>query len=104
MEFWGKKINVSKEAAQIQVDIIKTFSSEKRAKIALDVANFGIMQTRKWIKSNHPTFCEEEVTLEFIRLMHYKRGKLTAEAWEHIQKVMAERIKLAKAKTSLSKQ
>ena len=49
MEFWNNKINVSKEAAQKQIEIINSFSPQKRLKIALDFTNMSVDQTRKWI-------------------------------------------------------
>ncbi|MCB0593142.1 MAG: hypothetical protein KDD28_03570, partial [Phaeodactylibacter sp.] len=69
MEFWNKKINVSKESAEQQIAIINKFSSEKRLSIALDFANFGIGRTREWIRNSNPSFSELEVNLEFVRLM-----------------------------------
>lgn len=93
MDFWNKKINVSKEAAELQIAIINTFSSEKRMKIALDFANMGIDQTRKWIKTQHPHYSEQEITLEFVRLLYYKTGEMSEEYWLFYQKVMLERIK-----------
>lgn len=42
MDFWGSKIDVSREAASRQIDIINRFSAEKRFKIELDVANMDI--------------------------------------------------------------
>lgn len=93
MDFWNKKINVSKEAAQLQVAIINTFSSEKRMRIALDFANLGVDQTRKWIKKNNPNFSELEITLEFVRLMSYEKGEITKLHWEFYKKEMEKKIK-----------
>ena len=42
MEFWNHKVNVSREAAAMQIEVINTFPAEKRMKIALDFANLGI--------------------------------------------------------------
>ena len=70
MAFWNEKINVSKEAAKRQVEIVNSFPSEKRMKIALDFANLGVEQTRTWIKKNNPAFSELEITLEFVRLLY----------------------------------
>lgn len=93
MAFWTEKINVSKEAAQRQVKIVNSFSSEKRMKIALDFANLGVQQTRTWIKNNNPTFSGLEITLEFVRLMYYESGEMPKEAWMVYKKVMEKRIK-----------
>jgi len=79
MDFWGKKINVTEEAARRQVAIINTFSAEKRFKIALDFANMGIDQTHRWIKEQHPEFSDLEVRLEFVRLMYYETGRMEEE-------------------------
>lgn len=93
MEYWSNQTNVSKEAAQQQIAIINTFSSEKRFKIALDFANFGIERTREWIKQNHPEYSELEVTLEFVRLIHYQTGQMTEEHWAFYEKEMQKKIK-----------
>lgn len=92
-EFWGKKVNVSREAAAMQVAIYRTFSSEKRFQMALDVANMGIKNTRAWIKRNNPHFCEEEISLEFVRLMSYEMGKIDEAHWQHFKKGMEKRIR-----------
>ena len=76
MDFWNNKVGVSKEAAEMQISIIKTFSSDKRMRIALDFANLSIGQTREWIKNSNPNFSELEITLEFVRLMYYETGKM----------------------------
>lgn len=93
MDYWGEKINVSKEAASRQVAIINSFSPEKRFKIALDFANTGISQTFAWIRSTHPEFSELEVRLEFVRLLYYETGKIRQEHWDHYKKVMENRIR-----------
>jgi len=93
MDFWNHKINVSQTAAQQQIDIINTFSSKKRMKIALDFASMGIEQTRQWIKDNHPHFSELEVTLEFVRIIYFEKGEMTKEHWEFYQKKMQSKIK-----------
>ncbi|NUQ26595.1 MAG: hypothetical protein HUU34_21830 [Saprospiraceae bacterium] len=93
MEFWGKKVNVSKEAAQLQVAIINTFEPEKRFRIALDFANFGIDQTRTWIKEQHPYYSELEVTLAFVKLIYYDAGSMSEEHWQFYKRVMEKKIK-----------
>ena len=93
MDFWNNKVGVSKEAAAMQVAIIKTFSPEKRMKIALDFANLGIDRTRAWIKENNPNFSENEVTLEFVRLIYYNTGEMPETQWNFYYKTMQERIK-----------
>ena len=93
MEFWGKKINVSKEAASQQVAIIKKFSPEKRMKIALEFANLGINQTREWIRKNNPHFSVLEINLEFVNLMYYQTGEMEEEVWSFYQQKMKEKIK-----------
>lgn len=89
MDYWG---NASMEAAKRQIAITSAFSSEKRFKIALDFANFGVDQTQKWIKSKHPEFSELEVRLEFVRLMSYETGRISEEHWHHFKKIMEDRI------------
>jgi len=93
MDFWNKKVNVSKEAAQQQIAIIKTFSSEKRLRIALDFANLGISQTRAWIKRSNSNYSELEITLEFVRLLYYEKGEMTETHWIFYQKTMKEKIR-----------
>lgn len=93
MDFWNKRINVSREAAQKQVSIIKSFSSEKRMKIALDFANLGISRTRDWIKSRHPDYSELEVTLEFVRLVYHSTGRMSEKEWLFYKEKMEQRIK-----------
>lgn len=93
MVFWNEKINVSKEAAKRQVEIVNSFPSEKRMKIALDFANLGVEQTRTWIKKNTPAFSELEITLEFVRLLYYENGDMQEEAWTVYRKVMEKRIR-----------
>lgn len=93
MDFWGEKIDVNEEAASRQVAIITSFPSEKRLAIALDFANLGVDQTMAWIRSNHPEFSELEVRLEFVRLLSYKRGKISEEHWQHFKSVMEDRIR-----------
>ncbi|MCB9038233.1 MAG: hypothetical protein H6557_16585 [Lewinellaceae bacterium] len=93
MEFWNKKINVSKESAEQQIAIINKFSSEKRLSIALDFANFGIGRTREWIRNSNPSFSELEVNLEFVRLMYYETGEITEEYWQFYSEAMKEKIR-----------
>ncbi len=93
MDFWNHKVNVSKEAAQRQIEIINTFSPEKRMKIALDFGNLGIDQTRNWIKRQHPGYSELEVTLEFVRLMYYETGQMSEEVWRFFHRKMKQKIK-----------
>ena len=92
MDFWNHKVNVSKEAAERQIAIINTFPPEKRMKIAIDFAEFGISRTREWIKKNNPNLSERGVTLEFVRLMHYEKGHITQEHWEFYKKKMTQKI------------
>ena len=93
MDFWNKKIGVSKEAAEMQISIINTFSSEKRMKIALDFANLGVNRTREWIKQTNPNYSELEVTLEFVKLVYYQTGKMAEDKWNFYKKQMQELIK-----------
>lgn len=93
MEFWGHKLNVSKAAAEKQIEIINTFSSAKRFKIAIDFANLGIDQTRAWIKKNNPNFSELEVTLEWVRITYYQKGEMSEEIWQFYSGKMQEKIK-----------
>ena len=93
MEFWGNKVNVSKEAAAMQIQIVNSFSAEKRMKIALDFSNLGISRTREWIKENNPAYSDLEVTLEFVRLMYYETGQMTEEVWNFYRKEMEDKIR-----------
>lgn len=93
MEFWNYKVNVSKEAAQQQIRIVNTFSSEKRMKIALNFANLGVDQTREWIRRSNPSFSELEIKLEFVRLTYYETGKMSKDYWEYFKTQMGDRIK-----------
>ncbi|MEM6395401.1 MAG: hypothetical protein AAF741_03575 [Bacteroidota bacterium] len=58
-EFWGNKVNVTREAAAQQVAIWKSFSSEKRARLAGEMISWGVQRTRDFIKEKHPYFSEE---------------------------------------------
>jgi hypothetical protein len=93
MEFWNNKVNVSKEAATLQIQIIKSFSPEKRMKIALDFSNMGISRTREWIQKNNPNYSELEVTLAFVRLMYFETGQMTAETWDFYKSEMEKKIR-----------
>jgi hypothetical protein len=93
MDFWNKKVNVSEEAARRHVQIYSSFPPEKRLKIALDFANMGIAQTRAWIKRNHPGFSELEITLEFVRLIHFEEGNLDKDTWLYFKQKMEEKIR-----------
>ena len=93
MEFWGNKINVSRESAEIQVSIYKNFPKEKRFATALEFANFGVEGTREWIKNQNPFMSELELNLEFVRLMYYETGEMIDSDWEFFKKVMSEKIK-----------
>ena len=79
MGYWGKRINVSKEAAIKQVAIINNLSKEKRCEMAFSICNFGISRTHQWIKSQYPEFSELEVRLEFVGLMCYKDSSMKEE-------------------------
>ena len=93
MEFWNHKVNVSREAAAMQIEVINTFPAEKRMKIALDFSNLGISRTRDWIKENHPDYSELEVTLEFVRLMYYETKQMSEEVWNFYRTEMEEKIR-----------
>lgn len=94
MDFWKNKINVSKESAEKQIQIINSFSEEKRLKIALDFANLGISRTREWITENNKQFSELEVNLEFVRLMYYENGEISEDHWNHYKKKMEDKIRI----------
>lgn len=91
MEYWGKKIHVSREIAAQQVAIYRSFPPEKRLQIALDFGNMAITRTREWIKSKHPEFSEREITLEYVRLIHFESGELPAKTW-HFYKMQMEKL------------
>ncbi len=93
MEFWNKTVNVSEEAARLQIGIIKQFPSKKRMKIALDFCNMGVSQTRAWIKKNNPQYSELEISLAFVKIMYHENGEMDKNTWLHYQKVMREKIK-----------
>ncbi|MEM9991502.1 MAG: hypothetical protein AAF738_07030 [Bacteroidota bacterium] len=93
MGFWGEKVNVSREAAAQQINIISSFSAEKRMKIALDFANLGVNRTRTWIKENNPSFSEHEITLEWVKLMYYERGEMQEETWKFYETTMKKKIR-----------
>ena len=93
MDFWNKKINVSKEAATMQIAVINKFSSEKRMKIALDFANLGVDRTREWIQESHPSYSEIEISLEFVKRMYFETGEMPEEQWNFYRERMEEKIK-----------
>lgn len=96
MDYWGKKVNVSKAAAKQQVAIIEQLPSKKRFEIALQFAEMGIAQTRKWIKKNNPHFTEMEITLEFVRITAFETGRISPEHWAHFKAGMEKRIERLK--------
>lgn len=93
MDYWGNKIHITEEAARRHVAIYASFPSEKRFKLALEFAEYGIQGTRDWIRKNHPEYSELEVRLEFIRLAYYETGKLSDSHWQHCQSVMTDKIR-----------
>lgn len=93
MDFWGNKINVTRDAAEIQVSVYKRFTKEKRFSIALEFANLGVEGTKEWIRKKNPYTSELEVNLEFVRLMYYEMGKMSKSEWIFYKKVMDEKIK-----------
>lgn len=93
MDFWKNKINVSKKAAKKQVEIINSFSADKKIKIALDFANLGVDRTRQWIKESNPNYSDLEITLEFVKLIYYDTGQMKEDKWRHFKKIMEEKIK-----------
>lgn len=93
MDFWNEKINVSEEAARLQVSIVSNFDPEKKSRIAFEFSNFGISQTRKWIKSQNPWYSDLEINLEFVRIMYYETGQISDQHWNFYKQVMVEKIK-----------
>ena len=93
MDFWGKKVNVSMEAAARQVAIINSLPHERRLQIALEFTNMGFERTFEWIRSTHPEFSEWEVKLEFVRLMYYESGEMSEEHWQHVKSTYEEIIR-----------
>ncbi len=45
-----------------------------------------------WIKEQHPSFSELEVTLEFVP-MSYEAGEIEDWHWEQVQRIMAPKIR-----------
>ena len=86
MDFWNHKVNVSEEAARLQINIVKGFPAKKRLKIALDFANMGIQQTRRWIKKSNPYLSDLEVNLEFVRIMYFETGEMPDSQWSFFKK------------------
>lgn len=93
MDFWNNKVNVSKEAAEQQIAIINTFSSEKKMKIALDFANMSVDRTREWIRESNPNMTELEVNLEWVRLIYYEKGEMTENHWKFYKQKMEAKIR-----------
>lgn len=93
MDYWSKKINVSKAAAEHQISIINTFPAKKRMKIALDFGNMSVKRTRDWIKESNPNYSELEVNLEWVKLMYYQQGEMTERQWNFYEETMKEKIK-----------
>jgi len=93
MEFWNHKINVSKEAATRQVEIINKLPSKKRMKIAMDFANMGVNRTRDWIKEINPNLSGLELNLAFVKIMYYENGTMTEDTWNFYKSKMEKKIK-----------
>ena len=92
MDFWGKVVNVSEEAARQQINITRAFSPEKKAKIASDFLSYGIQGTRNWIANKNPYFSDLEITLEFVRSQYYETGQMSEDHWEFFRKIMEKKI------------
>lgn len=60
--------------------------------LATQFFNFGVLGTRKWIKEQHPSFSELEVTLEFVR-MSYEAGEMEDWQWKHFESLMRNKIR-----------
>ena len=93
MEFWGNKINVSRESAEIQVAIYKNFTKEKRLSIALEFANFGVEGTKEWIAKRNPYASKLEINLEFVKIAYFDTGQMPELEWNFYKKIMKEKIK-----------
>ncbi len=93
MDYWGKKIHITREAAARQVAIYTSFPPEKRFQIALDFANMAVDRTREWVKSQHPEFSEREITLEYVRLIHFESGDLPEKTWLFYKSQMEKLIR-----------
>ncbi|MEM9931134.1 MAG: hypothetical protein AAF840_15050, partial [Bacteroidota bacterium] len=78
-------------AAQ-QVKIYSSFPGSKRMELATSFFNFGINNTRAWIKEQNPSFSELEVTQEFVR-MSFETGEMEEWQWKHFQSIMARKIR-----------
>lgn len=92
-DFWGKKIDISEEVARRQVQMFQELPSEKRAQLTAEFFDLGITQTRRWIAQQHPEFGEREITLEYIRIVHYLPGHIDEAKWLHIERVIQEEIR-----------
>ncbi len=60
--------------------------------LAASFFNFGVENTRAWIKERNPSFSGLEVTLEFVR-MSYEAGEIEDWHWAHFQSIMAGKIR-----------
>jgi hypothetical protein len=60
--------------------------------IAASFFNFGVLGTRDWIKKQHPSFSELEITLEFVR-MSYEANEIEEWHWLHFKSIMARKIR-----------
>ena len=93
MEFWNNIVNVSEEAARLQISIISNFDIDKKSKLAFEFSNFGIERTREWIKQNNPWYSVLEINLEFVKLTYYETGQMPESHWEFYKKAMLQKIK-----------
>jgi len=55
--------------------------------------NMSVDRTRNWIRENHPNYSELEVNLEWVRLMYFEQGEMSAEQWEFYKKEMDKKIR-----------
>ncbi len=93
MDYWGKMTNISKESAEQHIKVLNSFSSEKKFMIALQWGEMSVNRNREIIRNEKPYLSPLEVTLEYVRRIHFEEGKMSVEQWAHFQDVMRIRIK-----------
>ena len=59
----------------------------------MEVIEYGMQLKRGSIQQWHLHFSEREITLEYVRLIHYKTGKMSGASWQHYQKGMQKLIR-----------
>ncbi|MDX2285688.1 MAG: hypothetical protein NW241_16085 [Bacteroidia bacterium] len=74
------------------VPFVVSLPHARRAQLTAAFFELGITRTRDWIARRHPAFNEAEITLEYIRLMHYEPGHISEDQWRHVPRIIQAQL------------